>query len=70
MSSSLSLSFSIYVRNLLAPYFRALIFVYMPATLYELRSTVGLEKKKELLVEVAKWSGDGLKTNSLKLPAN
>lgn len=40
------------------------------ATLYELRSTTGFEKKKELLVEVAKWSGDGLKTHCLKLPAN
>jgi len=40
------------------------------ATLYELRSVVGFEKKKELLVDVAKWSGDGLKTNCLKMPAN
>lgn len=40
------------------------------ATLYELRSTNGFEKKKELLVEAAKWGGDGLRTNCLKLPAN
>ncbi|KAF9563118.1 hypothetical protein CPC08DRAFT_706257 [Agrocybe pediades] len=45
-------------------------FLFNLSTLYELRSTVGLEKKKELLVEVAKWSGDGLRTNCLKLPAN
>jgi trafficking protein particle complex subunit 12 len=40
------------------------------ATLYELRSMLGFEKKRALLVEVAKWSGDGLKTSCLKLPAN
>lgn len=43
---------------------------YCVATLYELRSTAGFEKKKELLIDVAKWSGDGLKTNCLKMPAN
>ncbi len=36
------------------------------ATLYELRSAAGLEKKKDLLIEVAKWSGDGLKIGCLK----
>lgn len=41
-----------------------------PATLYELRSTIGLEKKKALLVDVAKWSGDGLRATCLKMPAN
>jgi len=45
-------------------------FLFNLSTLYELRSTAGFEKKKELLVEVAKWSGDGLKTNCLKMPAN
>ena len=47
-----------------------LIFFFGLATLYELRSTTGFEKKKELLVEVAKWGGDGLKTHCLKMPAN
>ena len=37
------------------------------ATLYELRSAGSLDKKRALLVEVAKWSGDGLKTSCLKL---
>jgi len=45
-------------------------FLFNLSTLYELRSTTGFEKKKELLVEVAKWSGDGLKTQCLKMPAN
>jgi len=45
-------------------------FLFNLSTLYELMSTPGFEKKKELLVEVAKWSGDGLKTHCLKMPAN
>ncbi|PPQ64218.1 hypothetical protein CVT24_008594 [Panaeolus cyanescens] len=45
-------------------------FLFNLATLYELRSTIGFEKKKDLLIEVAKWSGDGLRTNCLKMPAN
>lgn len=45
-------------------------FLFNLSTLYELRSTAGFEKKKELLVDVAKWSGDGLKTNCLKMPTN
>ncbi|KAF8159461.1 hypothetical protein B0H34DRAFT_655232 [Crassisporium funariophilum] len=45
-------------------------FLFNLSTLYELRSTTGFEKKRELLVEVAKWSGDGLRTNCLKMPAN
>ncbi|KXN87417.1 Trafficking protein particle complex subunit 12 [Leucoagaricus sp. SymC.cos] len=40
------------------------------STLYELRSAAGLEKKKGLLIEVAKWSGDGLRTNCLKMPTS
>ncbi|KAF8582743.1 hypothetical protein K439DRAFT_1647465 [Ramaria rubella] len=39
------------------------------STLYELRSTTAWDKKRDLLIEVAKWSGDGLKTSCLKLPA-
>ena len=43
----------------------------MPAaTLYELRSAVAADKKRELLLEVAKWSGDGLRVTCLKLPTN
>ena len=40
------------------------------ATLYELRYAGAIEKKRDLLVEVAKWSGDGLKTSCLKMPTN
>lgn len=40
------------------------------ATLYELRSTAAIDKKRELLVKVAKWSGDGLKTSCLKMPSS
>ena len=40
------------------------------ATLYELRSSIAADKKRELLIEVAKWSGDGLRTTCLKMPTN
>jgi trafficking protein particle complex subunit 12 len=40
------------------------------ATLYELRSATAAAKKRQLLVEVAKWSGDGLRTACLKMPAS
>lgn len=40
------------------------------ATLYELRSIVGADKKRELLIEVAKWAGDGLRTACLKMPTS
>ncbi|KAF8653535.1 hypothetical protein AX16_003900 [Volvariella volvacea WC 439] len=43
-------------------------FLFNLATLYELRSSSSLEQKKKLLVEVAKWSGDGLRTACLKMP--
>jgi trafficking protein particle complex subunit 12 len=39
------------------------------ATLYELRSSIAADKKRELLIEVAKWSGDGLRTTCLKMPS-
>lgn len=42
----------------------------LTATLYELRSAVAADKKRNLLIEVAKWSGDGLRTTCLKMPAN
>jgi len=41
-----------------------------PATLYELRSSTAMDNKRELLIEVAKWSGDGLKATCLKMPPN
>ncbi|KAG8966701.1 hypothetical protein FRC03_011449 [Tulasnella sp. 419] len=43
-------------------------FLFNLATLYELRTATSHDKKKSLLVEVAKWAGDGLRANCLKLP--
>ncbi|KZP25536.1 hypothetical protein FIBSPDRAFT_909472 [Athelia psychrophila] len=45
-------------------------YLFNLSTLYELRSAMAVEKKKDLLIEVAKWSGDGLKTTCLKMPTN
>ncbi|KAF7430912.1 hypothetical protein PC9H_006627 [Pleurotus ostreatus] len=45
-------------------------FLFNLSTLYELRSGNALDKKRELLLEVAKWSGDGLKTACLKMPTS
>ncbi|KAI1793510.1 hypothetical protein LXA43DRAFT_1123281 [Ganoderma leucocontextum] len=45
-------------------------FLFNLATLYELRSTAGVDKKRELLIEVARWAGDGLRTTCLKMPTN
>ncbi|KAI9456946.1 hypothetical protein HD554DRAFT_2030326 [Boletus coccyginus] len=45
-------------------------FLFNLSTLYELRSTAAIDKKRELLVEVAKWSGDGLRTSCLKMPSS
>ncbi|KAJ6591504.1 hypothetical protein DFH09DRAFT_907373 [Mycena vulgaris] len=45
-------------------------FLFNLSTLYELRSATAIENKRNLLVEVAKWSGDGLKTACLKMPTN
>ncbi|KAL0575186.1 hypothetical protein V5O48_006780 [Marasmius crinis-equi] len=45
-------------------------FLFNLSTLYELRSTTATQKKLELLIEVAKWSGDGLKIACLKMPSN
>ncbi|KAI9451686.1 hypothetical protein BJY52DRAFT_91219 [Lactarius psammicola] len=42
-------------------------FLFNLSTLYELRSSIAADKKRELLVEVAKWSGDGLRTTCLKM---
>ncbi|KAF9006134.1 hypothetical protein BDQ17DRAFT_1352805 [Cyathus striatus] len=45
-------------------------FLFNLSTLYELRATAGIDRKRELLIEVAKWSGDGLRTACLKMPTN
>jgi len=45
-------------------------FLFNLSTLYELRSLTASQNKRNLLVEVAKWSGDGLKTACLKMPSN
>ncbi|KAI0741612.1 hypothetical protein C8Q80DRAFT_1110193 [Daedaleopsis nitida] len=45
-------------------------FLFNLSTLYELRSSSGADKKRELLVEVAKWAGDGLRTTCLKMPTS
>ncbi|KAG2075675.1 hypothetical protein BDR04DRAFT_1005179 [Suillus decipiens] len=44
-------------------------YLFNLSTLYELRSPTAAEKKRDLLIEVAKWSGDGLKTTCLKMPS-
>ncbi|KAG8963515.1 hypothetical protein FRC00_006074 [Tulasnella sp. 408] len=43
-------------------------FLFNLATLYELRTAASYDKKCELLLEVAKWAGDGLRATCLKLP--
>ncbi|KZT71978.1 hypothetical protein DAEQUDRAFT_665146 [Daedalea quercina L-15889] len=40
------------------------------STMYELRSAAGADKKRNLLIEVAKWAGDGLRTTCLKMPSS
>ncbi|KAF8216585.1 hypothetical protein K438DRAFT_1559177 [Mycena galopus ATCC 62051] len=45
-------------------------FLFNLSTLYELRSATAVENKRNLLIEVAKWSGDGLKTTCLKMPTS
>jgi len=40
------------------------------ATLYELRASYGMELKKDLLIQVAQLSGDGLRTTCLKMTTN
>lgn len=44
-------------------------YLFNLSTLYELHSPTAVEKKRDLLIEVAKWSGDGLKTTCLKMPS-
>ncbi|KAF7309842.1 Tetratricopeptide repeat protein 15-like [Mycena indigotica] len=43
-------------------------FLFNLSTLYELRSATAVENKRNLLIEVSRWSGDGLKTACLKMP--
>ncbi|KAH7926041.1 hypothetical protein BV22DRAFT_1128532 [Leucogyrophana mollusca] len=45
-------------------------YLFNLSTLYELRSTTAQDKKRDLLIQVARWSGDGLKTACLKMPSN
>ncbi|KAG6833005.1 hypothetical protein H0H87_012591 [Tephrocybe sp. NHM501043] len=45
-------------------------FLFNLSTLYELRSATAAENKRNLLLEVAQWSGDGLRTTCLKMPTN
>ncbi|CCM01807.1 uncharacterized protein FIBRA_03874 [Fibroporia radiculosa] len=40
------------------------------STMYELRSAAGVDKKRNLLIEVSKWAGDGLRVTCLKMPTN
>ncbi|KIK48298.1 hypothetical protein CY34DRAFT_72176 [Suillus luteus UH-Slu-Lm8-n1] len=44
-------------------------YLFNLSTLYELHSATAAEKKRDLLIEVAKWSGDGLKITCLKMPS-
>ncbi|KAI6041301.1 hypothetical protein EDC04DRAFT_2565901 [Pisolithus marmoratus] len=45
-------------------------FIFNLSTLYELRSSTAIDKKRELLIEVARWSGDGLRAACLKMPSS
>ncbi|CAL1715088.1 unnamed protein product [Somion occarium] len=44
-------------------------FLFNLSTLYELRSNTAADKKRDLLIEVGKWAGDGVRTSCLKMPA-
>ena len=71
-----SLSSSTFVRAslssslLYSSHFLNSVVTSFTATLYELRSSIAADKKRELLIEVSKWSGDGLRTTCLKMPTN
>ncbi|KAI0654039.1 hypothetical protein C8Q70DRAFT_1030630 [Cubamyces menziesii] len=67
-SRSCSTSVSVVREKRQAACFQSPVLTNSIATLYELRSAAGADKKRELLVEVAKWAGDGLRTTCLKLP--
>ncbi|KAL5492373.1 hypothetical protein ACEPAI_3820 [Sanghuangporus weigelae] len=42
-------------------------YLFNLSTMYELRAGLTAHRKRDLLIEVAKWSGDGLRTACLKL---
>ena len=42
-------------------------FLFNLSTLYELRAGLAAHRKRELLVETAKWSGDGVRVACLKM---
>ncbi|KAI5123540.1 hypothetical protein M0805_006699 [Coniferiporia weirii] len=42
-------------------------YLFNLSTMYELRASLAAHKKRDLLIEVAKWSGDGLRTACLKM---
>ncbi|KAL5513153.1 hypothetical protein ACEPAH_3551 [Sanghuangporus vaninii] len=44
-------------------------YLFNLSTMYELRAGLTAHRKRDLLIEVAKWSGDGLRTACLKLNA-
>ncbi|KAL5531631.1 hypothetical protein ACEPAG_4508 [Sanghuangporus baumii] len=44
-------------------------YLFNLSTMYELRAGLAVHRKRDLLIEVAKWSGDGLRTACLKLNA-
>ncbi|OCB86453.1 hypothetical protein A7U60_g6575 [Sanghuangporus baumii] len=44
-------------------------YLFNLSTMYELRAGLTARRKRDLLIEVAKWSGDGLRTACLKLNA-
>ncbi|KAL1747812.1 hypothetical protein HDZ31DRAFT_80114 [Schizophyllum fasciatum] len=45
-------------------------FLFNLSTLYELRSASAVNNKRELLITVARYSGDGLRTTCLKMPTS
>ncbi|KAI5895432.1 uncharacterized protein SCHCODRAFT_01088086 [Schizophyllum commune H4-8] len=45
-------------------------FLFNLSTLYELRSASAVNNKRELLITVARFSGDGLRTTCLKMPTS
>ncbi|TRM65609.1 hypothetical protein BD626DRAFT_221310 [Schizophyllum amplum] len=45
-------------------------FLFNLSTLYELRSASAVNNKRDLLITVARYSGDGLRTTCLKMPTS
>ncbi|EJD07528.1 uncharacterized protein FOMMEDRAFT_137814 [Fomitiporia mediterranea MF3/22] len=44
-------------------------YLFNLSTMYELRAGLTTQRKRDLLIEVAKWSGDGLRATCLKMNA-